>query len=100
FPFSDSVNLIFVLICFFDFYSFFFFFLILFLFLIMVLSFVRSPFKSLNVFSTQRNLNEYAIPTLFNSSSKEYKIFFWFILQNFASLVYSVNNKLRLSKYS
>jgi len=40
----------------------------------MVLSFVMSSFKSLDVFSTYRNVNEYAISILFNSS-KEYKTF-------------------------
>jgi len=40
----------------------------------MVLSFVMSSFKPLNVFSSYRNVNEYAIPTLFNSY-KEYKTF-------------------------
>jgi len=78
--------------------------LIFFLSLIMVLSFVMSLlFKSLNAFSTYRNVNEYAMLTLF-SSSKEYKTFvsslssglFW----DFASLLYSENNELRLSKYS
>ena len=48
-------------------------------------------------------MNEYAIPTLFNSS-KEYITFVSSLSPglfcNFASLLYSVNNELRLSKYS
>jgi len=69
FPISDSVNLIFMLnTCLIS------TLLILLLFLIMVLSFVMSSFKPLNVFSSYRNVNEYAIPTLFNSY-KEYKTF-------------------------
>ena len=59
-----------------------------------------SSFKSLNVFSTYRNVNEYAILTHFNSS-KEYKNFVYLLssglLCNFASLLYSINNELRLS---
>ncbi|KAG4095398.1 hypothetical protein H8356DRAFT_1276446 [Neocallimastix lanati (nom. inval.)] len=74
FPISDSVNLIFV--------------------------FFMSSFKSLNVFSTYRNVNEYAILTHFNSS-KEYKNFVYLLssglLCDFASLLYSINNELRLS---